>query len=675
MKLQLAEMGLGIRADWITPTSPAFRPSTWPPPRDWPVSIDRDGKVLSRWSDPIWDLTPIAGTTFKLNFGDGPECLTDPLDPANADVLRLIVTWRMWGPRAVRAAGTLQASFTMVRAVVALCSRNGILVCDLMRFPKVFEQVPAALAPSRHETTVTEFHRLYDAREALGFTIVDLDGLKRLVAATPDHETVQTPYIPPRIWVYQVDRLRECVTDFLAHREQVEACFKFCLDAYATNFGSLAQALQQGKDSDKGPFTEHSKIRSGCVYRGPFEETASRFELTNLLRKWLGAEPGKLSVRQLSAYLNLVTVAGLAYVANFTLQRKEEVASLRCSCLIWEQDEKLGRVPIICGETTKTDPDSDARWVASPSVDVAIQALSAIARLRMSSDACNPLVAPTVSDQEDPYLFSAPSEPWGSGKVTAYQVRRELDSLAEIIRHYPCLFDMDQMRLSSDDLKTARQLTPNLPIDKFAIGIAWPLGWHQYRRTSAVNMFASGLISDSSMQQQMKHCSRLMPLYYGRGYTRLHLNENVEASIIAAMYEALAKQLLTAMEDRFVSPHSEERKQALVVNIITAKETKTLAGWAKGGKVNFREHRLGGCMKAGVCEYGGVESVARCAGGDGGKPCSDVIFDRDKEPQVRMDLQRISAEMALLPEDSPRYRSLLADCRGMENYLNVIHAN
>ncbi|MYM96873.1 hypothetical protein [Duganella vulcania] len=672
MKLVLAEMRHGIRADWITPTSPTFRPSTWPPARDWPVSIDRDGTVLSRWGDSVWDLTPIAGTIFKLNFGDGASCKTDPLDRANADILRLIVTWRMWGPRPVRAAGTLQRAFTVVRSIVAVCSRNGILVSNLMQFPKVLEQVPAVLAPSRYESTITELHRLYDAREALGLTILDLYGLKRLAIAMPDHDKVQTPYIPPRIWVYQVERLRECLVEFLAYREQVQACFRYCLDAYVGNYGSIEAAVQRDKDPGKVPFTKNSLVRIGCTYHGPFVDIADRFGLTALFQKWLNVERKSLSVQQLSSYLSLVTAAGLAYVANFTLQRKEEVASLRTSCLVWEQDEKLGRVPIVCGETTKTDPDSDARWVASPSVETAIQALSIIAELRMICDANNPQVAATVADKEDPYLFSMASEPWGGGKLTAYHIRRDVDSLTEIARYYPKLFDSAQLCVTQEDLKVARQLTPNLPDDKFAVGLPWPLAWHQYRRTSAVNMFASGLISDSSMQQQMKHCSRLMPLYYGRGYTRLHLNENVETTIITAMYEALAKQLLTAMSDRFVFPQASEQKHAVLVNILTVKDTKTLTEWARSGKVSFREHRLGGCMKVDVCDYGGVESVSRCAGGDGGKPCRDVAFDREKEPQVRIALQRIAEEMVGLPDNSPRYQALLADRRGMESYLNVI---
>ncbi len=80
-------------------------------------------------------------------------------------------------------------------------------------------------------------------------------------------------------------------------------------------------------------------------------------------------------------------------------------------------------------------------------------------------------------------------------------------------------------------------------------------------------------------------------------------------------------------------------------------------------------------MKAGVCGYGGIESVSRCGGGDGGKACSDVIFDREKEPQVRNDIRRVSEEMAPLPQNGLRYRALLADRRAMETYLDVICAS
>jgi hypothetical protein len=443
----------------------------------------------------------------------------------------------------------------------------------------------------------------------------------------------------------------------------------FCLDAYAENYGSLQEAFKPDRDRFKAPF---KTVRSTGTSYGPFAQTAERFGIGNLLTRWLDVQPDRFLVTSLSAYMTLVSAAGLAYIANFTLQRRNEAASLRVSCLVWEEDEKLGRVPLICGETTKTDPDSDARWVASPNVGVAIEAMAVIARLRMLCDKENPARATTDADERDPFLLSSPSEPWVTSNRKTYEIRAETWSLKQYLEIYPKLMDPDQLRITSEDLKLARRLTPNLPEDEFAVGKIWPLAWHQYRRTGAVNMFASGLISDVSMQQHMKHSSRLMPLYYGRGYTRLRLNEHVQTAMVTAMYETMAAQFESVMSERFISPCSPERKDALLVNLISEKEAKTLVTWAKSGKVTFREHRLGGCMKAGVCEYGGIESIARCAGSDGGKPCSEVLFDKAKEKQIRQDLLSAREQLSRLPKGSPRYNALQMECNGMEKYLNVV---
>lgn len=677
MKVNLHEITIGIESDLITPASPNYRPPSWPPSRDWPVVINKDGGVVSRWGDPTWDLSPWHGSWAALSFGDGEEGKAERLDADNADVMRMVATWFIWGPRAVRKVTSVQKDFSGIRQVAALCSRNGISAAQMMRFPKVLERVPEVIAPSNYDKTLAILHRLYDAREALGFTIVDPDGLRRLAAVAPDDDGgVQTPYIPPRIWTYQVERLHECVTDFLAHKDQVEACFRFCLEAYVANFGSLEAALSPERDAHKTPFYGKSARRAGCRYLGKFSETAQRFGIGELLHKWVEQDKEMVQVRVLSHYMTLVTYAALAYICNFTLQRKEEVASLRASCLLWEEDEKLGRVPIICGETTKTDPDSDARWVTSPSVEGAVEAASAVARLRMLCDRVNPIRRPTATDEDDPYLYSTPTEPWEGGQARPYEVRTLLGDLKSVMNRFPLLFDQGQLRITGEDLKVALRLTPNLPEGEFALGKVWPLAWHQYRRTGAVNMFASGVISDSTMQQQMKHCSRLMPLYYGRNHTRLNLNEEVQGAVVRAMYEAQAERVKHAVSgDRFVSPHSQERKDALAVNVLSAKNLKDLTAMAKKGTISFREHRLGGCMKAGACEYGGFESVARCAGGDGGKPCTDVLFDRAKEPQVRADLHRVTKEIEMLPKGHPRYNALIDERHAMENFLNVVSAH
>lgn len=671
MSIRHEEWGLANKDEWITPQSRSFRPPRWPPPSDWPVAEDRDGNSVAVWADSMW---PLAGKRLKLNFGDGPTCRTDRIDRANADLLRLAIGYRMWGPRALGAGCSIFNEFNLLRRIYALCSREGILASKLMHYPKVFEQVPGILMPSTYEVAIGALHCLYDARNDLGYVLIDLEGLQRLLALAPKgRSTMQAPYIPPRIWTYQVTRLRECLEDFLAHRAQIEACFAFCLEGYIRRYDSLAAVFADDAPKRPGPFSINSLKNRYCNYLGPFVDTLERFGIRGVLERWVEPKAKEgLIVRHLSVYLHLVGYAGLMYIGNFTLQRKEELNALRVDCLMWENDEKLGRVPIICGETTKTDPDSDARWVASPSVAVAVDALTAITRLQMPCVEAHPKTRPTAADIADPYLYTVNGEPWASSIPSAYSVRAGLCAIGEQLKYFPKLFDLEQLRITAEDLRIALQMTPNLPKDQYAIGRIWPLAWHQYRRTGAVNMFASGELSDSTMQQLLKHVSRLQSLYYGRGFTRLHLNEKVGATVIKAMYESMARALQTVMSERFVSPHSPERKEALVVNVIGVKDVKTLAQYAKRGTVSWRQNRLGGCMKAGACEYGGVESVARCGGGDGDAPCADVLFDTELEPQVREDIRVIDQQMMCLPADSPRYMALAGERRAFENYLHAI---
>lgn len=679
MRVALEEFQLRIKSDWVSTSHHCYRPPSWPPPDDWVVSEDRNGKVFSRWRDSVWDMSPLAGRALKFNFGDGFDAgRSVPLDPANARLLRIMTGWRLWGPMGPRSIKTVKATFDRIRRIFEVCSRAGILASDLMRFPKVLGQVPATLPPNAYDLTIAELHRYWDARSDLGFVMVDPEGIKRLAAVTPDHVREQTAYIPPRIWTYQVQRLRECLSDFLAHRQQVEDCFNFCVDSYSHNYGSLYAAMTSPPSETKRPFFDPTYVRltgtrNGMRYHGSFCGIAERFGIDDLLESWIDINDGEVWLRHLSAYLTLIQYVGIAYITNFTLQRINEATTLRADCLLWEDDSKLGRVPIICGETTKTDPDSDARWPTSPSIEVAIAAMTIVARLRIRCASAHPDIAPTLTDQDNPYLFDRAFEPWTGIKVVPYTTRLSPQRYAWLISNFSLLFDKEQLRITEDDLRIARMLTPNLSAKKgFVVGEIWPLAWHQLRRTGAVNMFASGLLSDSSMQFQMKHSSRLMPLYYGSGYAKLHLNEEVEGVVIAAMYEAMARSILSAMGDRFVSPYSSEAKDAIIVNLIGDKDAKELAKAAQRGEVFFRETRLGGCTKRGNCSYGGIESVARCAGGDGYKPCTDVLYDRAKAPAVEKELQQLDQELARVPQGSPRHQALLVERRGLENFLNVV---
>lgn len=682
VKVNVAHLALGIASPLVTPLAPNYRPPSWPPPSDFPVVIDEYGTIISRYGDYKWLLWPWAKKTLTLNFGDGPvDKRSRTLSPINADLFRQIAAWWLFGPRPVRSAATLHDRLCQLFPLFALCSEAGISVTSLSRHPAVAEKLPAILPPSSAKGTFFLLHSLFEQREMLGFTLLDHNGLRRLEANLPGHEKHQTPYIPPRIWNYQLNRLREFLDDFHKHRQGIEDCYRFCLNAYAHNAGSLAKACQNALLGSRMPFqTTYSATgtRTAAHFHGRFPLTARRFEIDDLLQRWMlrpgqSMDSGSQRVTLLGSYFHVVGRVGAAYLMNFSLMRAGEALSLHADCLEVEHDEHLGSIFLLKGITTKTIRDDDARWVTSPSAKLAVEAMACVARLRMIAAEANPDVPTEPSDIPNPPLVSRNYEPWLRSQDInrPLSVRPSTHTYQNLISACPNLFDLNELRITEEDLRVARLITPTLQAKRFAVGKIWPLAWHQLRRTGAVNMQSSGLVSDASIQYQLKHASRAMSLYYGQGYSHVRLNDRAQREYVRTMYEVLGKEISRLFTDRFVSPHGRQRKDE-ILKLVDPKDSENLVAAAKEGKVSWRETLLGGCTKIGPCKYGGVDNVARCGGGDGHAPCAEALFDREKASAIRQLGRVIEIRLIDAPEGSPYRESLEAQQRAVENALNAI---
>jgi hypothetical protein len=283
----------------------------------------------------------------------------------------------------------------------------------------------------------------------------------------------------------------------------------------------------------------------------------------------------------------------------------------------------------------------------------------------------------------NPRLVTAALEFWGAGcrKIAKKAgTKLKVAPLKEVARVHPLLFDLQQLTITEDDLKIARAVCPTLNPEQFQVGEVWRLGWHQFRRTGAVNMFASGEISDSSMQLQMKHLTRLMPLYYGRGNTALHLNDAARTLLVNAFYETMGRELTAMQTDRFISPHGEEHKARLLapanngepVNLISEGDANHYAKVYRLHQIGGRLTALGACLKNSPCDGDCISSVGDCAGGDGGEPCAHVLFDVKRAPANQKRLEGVNQQLSMTPPDTPRYRHLEQEKRGLENYFAYI---
>jgi hypothetical protein len=636
--------------------------------------LDAQGNAVCYYRDSTWPLDVWAGRPLKINFGDD-KTRGARLDRANADLLRQCTAWFMLGPRGCRTAASLVAKVTIIKPLFAVCAEQAILASDLMRFEKVIDEVAAALAPSSFAYAITVLHELLDASEKLGFCLLSQDGLARLAMLEPGHDTKQTPYIPPRIWTYQLNRLRECLQDYAQHQERIEDCFMFCLEAHAYNHGSLKAAVMSRTVGNRSPF-QNRKSSPSLRYYGTFKLTSDRFGITALIERWLGPftnEKGEKQIIKFSQYLDLVCMAGLAYLLNFSLMRIQEGYSLRSDCLLIEHDEKFGDIPMLVGETTKTDPDADARWPVSKSAPLAIDAMKHIASLRMLCACERNDLGLTEEDKNNPYLISYQYEPWSRGKNSSYRTRPTSRDYQQILSSHPYLMDVSQITINEEDLRMARLLTPTLDSQVFKVGALWLFAWHQLRRTGAVNMQASDLVDDSSLQLLLKHHSRVMTLVYGRNHSRLALNTNTRILFLKTMYEELGRALRNLPSPQFVSPLGEARKETIVTFI---KETDALAldKAAKQGKVGARRIRAGFCVNHRPCPYGGIEAIAHCLGGDDGKGCPDLLIDMKKEGSIQLYEKVVDDQLMVVHPQSPRYQSLQAEKHAIGKFYAVVKA-
>lgn len=672
--MNLDLLGLQIDSPIVHSQASNFRPPSWPPPPDWAPILDAKGHPECSYSDTIWPLDAWAGRPLKLNFGDGKKRGAH-IDPANAELFRQCVTWFMYGTRGCRTAGTLADKQKCIKPLFIVCSQEGILASDLVRFDAVIDKVAATLSTSMFSHAVAILHDLLDAQDQLGFCLLDQGGLARLAKLQPDHETKQTAYIPPRIWAYQLNRLRECLQDYAKHQDRIEDCFRFCVDAYAHNAGSLQAALTSRGGETSPPF-QNKKSTPSCTYHGPFKLTADRFHITDLLERWTGPftqAGGEKQIIKLSQYLTLVSKAGLAYLINFSLMRIEECSNLRSDCLLIEHDEKFGDIPMLVGETTKTDPDSDARWPVSKSAKIASDAMKHIAALRMICARERDDLGITEDDEDNPYLISYHYEPWGRGKHMPYGTRPATWTYTQVLSCCPLLLDSAQITITAEDLRIARMITPTLDQEVFKVGAVWPFAWHQLRRTGAVNMQSSGLVDDSSLQLQLKHHSRVMTLYYGRNHSRLALSEEVRTLFLKTMYEEQARALSAVSEPQFVSPLGEARKVA-IVNLISQKDAADLLKSIKRGEVSARSIRAGFCFNARPCPYGGLESITHCLGGDDGKGCPDLLLDINKVGDINRYEKAVDVQLAVVHHASPRFRALQSEKRSIGKYYAHVQA-
>ncbi len=261
------------------------------------------------------------------------------------------------------------------------------------------------IRPCHNNTTIFLLHDIWENRDFLGFHIFNPEEIMTFGNCCARHDPKQTPYIPPRIWSYQIRRLKSFIDDFLENSASIISCFEYMLEAYKKN--GLDATNQKLKPHHRPFHIGHPRktTRNGIITHGHFKKTLEKFNILELMKSWLD-DLDLRGAKVMGNYFNLASLVGCAYIANFSMMRSGEVRSLRTGCFKFEYDTALDLdVPTIRGRTTKTLMNNNACWITSASSESAIKMLEIIARLRTSAALLLNEQVLTPEDIEHPYLL------------------------------------------------------------------------------------------------------------------------------------------------------------------------------------------------------------------------------------------------------------------------------
>ncbi len=635
----------------------------FPPAEDHPIVQLSDGTVISRYGDREWKFPGKSGGFLKVHFGDDPRKKIRLMEENGRRLRELMYFLYALGPRSIRPA-TLRHYFNCLLPIFRFCDAKGISVEKLDRYPQLVDEVSNCCLPSKKLVAKSLLLDIYSLRGDLGFYILSPRKVQRAFAGDAPLCTSQTPYIPARIWKYQISRLHDALSEFIVNKHQVSSVFDQIAELYMSAFGA-EKAFEIKRSTDRQTVNKINAAVNKLLSDTGLDEVCSRWVPTGNI----GIDSSPSNARAFSKYLSTMVFIGNLYIANYSGLRKQELQSLRSSSLRVEEDDRFGKVFIITGRTTKTVSDDKAEWITSSRVQIAFEVLREIARLRISIAQRNPKIKLRSIDVSDPYLSIGSYEPWGRGcrdHISEHAILLLNMDYSRWKERCPKLFCLEEITVTEQDMNEALHATDSLNVDKISIGRPWRFSIHQLRRTLAVNAACSGLVSDLSLQYEMKHLTLQMSLYYGRNSTRFTFDKSMVSEFRGEVFDAIAREALSLKSDRFVSPLGDANKSNLI-SFVTEADFKKTSSLAQKGKISLRPTMAGLCLSAEFCPSGGVDSIEECAG------CPKALFDKRKRPILAALLEDSRLELLRQRFESPLKSSIERQIECLERILYELH--
>lgn len=603
---------------------------TFPLADNYPILLQADSKggekVLVEYGQDCWDFTTVAGCLFNFYFYKKDNRTRGNLSEGNWRALKVMTAFYWIKYKSKLSFATICQFYRMLRSFLVICTRNGI---DINTTPLSGESAYQILsAHTRGSLIVRLALNMYPYRRSLGFHIISPMQAKIIERSIANPKYNKTPYIPARIWDYQIGRIEEFIREFLSAIGRFEKLFDYLITEY--HYSPYFQKRKKGRvTSNSHNVSPFNKTAGGKL---DFYDCAVMYKVDSILERWMINEGRTLKrtcsldgPRILSSYCSAVCYAGLLYLANVSGMRKRELKGLRTDCSKSEFIDMLGTAYFLQSATTKTIDDPEALWVADEFSAEVVSALGVIARMRVKcANIFDRGVVDKVSDS-NPKLHMFAFEPWGGARGAA------LDSSVSLMKDVcystwkgvcPNLFDESELVITEQDYLEAKKYTPSLDPVEFAPGNVWPLALHQLRRTILIRAIEND-VSIQSIQYQAKHRNIMMSHYYTENFQGKKISKEMTTAFMVEVVESVVRGTAELKSDNFVSIYGSGHKSRLI-EFVDISDLDRLRRGVKDGTYSVRETFYGVCLKRSFCSSGGISYVGDCV------DCTEGLGDRRK---------------------------------------------
>lgn len=580
------------------------------------VSRNRDGSVVSKFVDLIWNFTSYhsRGYSSLLNFASwcGPAISSHQSQIiSEMKWLMFILIWLRDG--ASLGVGALVNYMKLFRSLARFADRNSLMIRNVLSDVHILERYVGYCSRKGVVDLCSLLSTIISLGEdSVGFPVLSREILQSLRERQKElrEEYLQHPPIPTRIYSALLAGLMDELSAFEAVSERCLAVAEMCsLDTLLGRSYPRQHKVAKGKSI---PFSK-------AIMRSDFQELVDRYDLA----PYFSHKNFKCDLTRLGRILTDIQFICKLTIHAYSGMRDDEVDTLPFDCI--EEFWTGGKVHyLIAGSSTKLADGrvKQAKWVTSPesvrAIRIAQQLGLAIYRTLgelpngKSSDIDGyPLFVSTT------YFSFVSEKPGAAGRKFAVAGLDLCNAPLLLSKIVSTIEDEDICELEQVDIHRAWRSE-----EAFQKGKQWKLTTHQFRRSLALYASASGLVSLPSLRRQLQHLTEEMSRYYAAGsaFAKLiigddkkhfgweYQNTQPEAQALSFIADVLlSDEKIFGGYGAWIEHRFKQRDEVFVFE----NREETIQKFKKG-LIAYKPTSLGGCTEVGYCDKRAMRSVVGC---------------------------------------------------------------